>query len=773
MRRKNHLSKLQRKLANHFVPKIKAIQITLFVALVMSTTSTMEMTAYSGRQAHIGTGKICSNNVAETSMHTVILRRRAGTTNFPHIKFNLGAAIGSYVQDGQGVPQYKLYEATGSNCLETDPGDDLPFTITFVAGSIGAPAQCKISHILVSQERLKPCSDPTTAHDMYHLFEFGFRDPALTLDSDLSSLGITLGSGYHGLRLGGQFNSYNFKNFVIPTHFDDVLVELLVTRGTLKPFDFEITRFSPTLFSEMKKAYKDRALRYQFTAEKFFKKQTHNSLTGFYLTALSKPNADLDGPTRWRVLKDITHIDLSHSFLFQGYISDPNSIGVGHELDLYFEIKGKNNVHKEFLYKMKISKNVANQGLSVDLYDELTGTHRASLDTKISINEEHTPRYWLHFALCIGIGARYYKKPSAGPGIDANFKIYETMVFSYHRNKYEKVSSYNVDGHIEQMIPNYFENGREEDRFVYHGVWYDLNSVALTPSPGIDPEVRMFRYTHSRGAFPAPFRPHLVKTLGPDSKSRCFLRTVISHRCFAFAFLFNMEDTSGDYLKGASIRTCFLDLIIHSPRKCLYCADMYNCLIPIPGKNRELSFSEQDEYPVPVQTVDEIANSAEAPYYVDFRDNLGVDYKIRCPFACKSFFRNFIDISVGKSCSIENDMECDSCHQDSLMIDLSNNGEAYKSCLCNENTDCKILLLFFNSLKGLACDNRNVCLYCGVDMYRKHTSNGKVSCVPLSGCNGLKKEKVFIDCYDPDVYCSLSVPGCKSNLQSVVGILSY
>ena len=573
----------------------------------------------------------CPDEAHKTSISAYIFRRSTNSKIFPHLKFDdLGPPVGSFINDESSKPQYKLYPRTGGTCMETDPNDQNPIFMGFV---IKHAETCRIDYILISEARLRPCTNPTSAKDIYELFKLFDSNGASTIDNILEGTRMDVHTTYKALLIDWvYYHAFNYLD--VPGGFNDELVEYLVTRASRKPTGYLINRFSESTFYDMRKAYQEQGS-ITFNAEQFFKKHTHNSLVGFHLEPLSRTlNPVL--PKEWRITKELKAEESSHSLLFQGYISDPNSIDVGHELYIFFEVKGNNNVHKYFKYKMKITRDTVAPQLSVALYDATTNALRVEMSNWISIDDNHTPRYWLHFALCIGMGARYYKAPSSGTGIEANFKIYETMAFYYNDDIYQKITSFNADGPIQQMIPNFFDNNREADRILYHSIWIDMNSAAMTPQPGIDPGVRMFSYSQSKGAFPAPLNPKLSGTQNANPKNRCFLKTVEAHSCFAFAFLKDMEDKMDKFLLQNSYKTCNGEQT-KSPRRCRYCTDNRNCLVPFQGYNRELSYSGQKSYFIPTRTASEINAAQEAQEYIDFQDNLGVNYKIRCPFGCKEF----------------------------------------------------------------------------------------------------------------------------------------
>ena len=596
------------------------------------TSSEIEMYGYGTSNQKVGFS--CPPEANRESIIAYWYKRKSGSTVFPHLKFDLGPAAGTFINDASGNAKYTLYETFGGSCMETDPKDQNPFFFAFTFKYSGDPNLCRATHLLVATDSLRPCTNPTAANEIYTLLNVVKDKTDITLDQLVPNMRINVLSTYKKLLVGGLFYFYNFYNLEIPGDFNDELVEFIVTRATMKTTSFFINRFSHPTFFEMREAYQQQG-RITFNAEQFFKKHTHNSLVGFHLEPLSRTlNPVL--PKEWRITKELKAEESSHSLLFQGYISDPNSIDVGHELYIFFEVKGNNNVHKYFKYKMKITRDTVAPQLSVALYDATTNALRVEMSNWISIDDNHTPRYWLHFALCIGMGARYYKAPSSGTGIEANFKIYETMAFYYNDDIYQKITSFNADGPIQQMIPNFFDNNREADRILYHSIWIDMNSAAMTPQPGIDPGVRMFSYSQSKGAFPAPLNPKLSGTQNANPKNRCFLKTVEAHSCFAFAFLKDMEDKMDKFLLQNSYKTCNGEQT-KSPRRCRYCTDNRNCLVPFQGYNRELSYSGQKSYFIPTRTASEINAAQEAQEYIDFQDNLGVNYKIRCPFGCKEF----------------------------------------------------------------------------------------------------------------------------------------
>ena len=598
------------------------------------------------------------------------------------------------VDGGSSDYQYTLREASATKCVTTIAGDELPLFVTvFFKYSIISPGvgACKATHYLISN-RLEnvPCSDSSAQFfsDMFTITS----DPGgiKTFQSFTSKATIQIKSDKRDYVMEKSIAYFQLEPFKLPENMTNLFVEFLTLRGTHLRNAVEVNRFSRKMFGSMKISYLQKAST-AITADMILKKLSHKDLPGFHVpSALSSLSAT---PNVWRTRQNIRNIKSSRTAVFQMYLENPTAITSGNKIKIYIVIEGENDVLAPTDEYIQVLRNAENK-FSISYHDK-NGVELFKLDNDISPIASTAPQF-LHLSVSIGIGIMFFE-PNSGTGghFNAQYKLCRTISTWYDGHVEKKYYLKTKVDHITKLIPNYDNDDSSKMvdfkiQMKPYGTAADINDL--------DPGLRMFGFYMTAGAFPGIVDVAVASPAPMPGLDRCFHPGVVPGECFSYAFLKNMaESPNQHYTNKALLSTCSPFTQVGGTNRCRYCADEKNCLIPMPGFNRELSYSDVIDLGIPIRSVLEIESGSDSQHYVDFVHG-STTYKLRCPMPCKilsfSFFHIFVIFSnvfnfLGGTCSLANDLDCITCPSGSTPVTKNQFSYSFKDCLCDSNQKCK------------------------------------------------------------------------------------
>ena len=542
---------------------------------------------------------------------------------------NADPKIKEFVDDGSGSNKRFKIISRGATCMTFDTTNRYQFFAMYITAQTDPsptfasnPFFCKVERYILSND-LIPCDSNIVYQSVESSYRFDKAGHTKTWDRILP---------YSILRIlktdtVGEIPRVDLDNthFDLDTHIDDNFIEMLVFKPFQAQLNYGLSQHSEFIYNNARFILLRRSL--SLTIPMVLKSVTHNSLPGFHF--LLDP-AEYDGTMGFAYSRMRLSAQRANGFNF--HLSNPGAfddLNCG-LVEIRMDLNGGAPNLKVFVSYNLWLKKVAGGKIRFQL-DRLDVNDDTNILNSISVEVVVTqPTEYIHFGMMHSEGVFFYKSDT-----EAKVKFYE-VVWAWH----DHTSDLQIAEFEKFVHPDHFIVINQPEYYVIFVKYLNypdranLNSKSLSNLFG----VRLVTWYSGHMVYPIQ-KMTLSAPPNNNPEGRCGFVTYGSKNCAGYVQIKKKGDTPDLYYVFQ-----YHERGPNCPKeKCHICYYEDNCLYPKDGYNMDLVAPEITLEKMPTQLLSSFeGNTPEAVARregrVQYTDNLGLKYWIRCPLPCNSLF---------------------------------------------------------------------------------------------------------------------------------------